>query len=208
MIAPQTFESVRSAFRWDRKLQRYRLASSGQFVRQTAVKRALLRVVDASKDVVGRLGASVAEGSISISEWQVRMAATVKSLQLAAHAAARGGFAALTANDFGRIGSTLRFQYSRLAAFALDIERGRISAPAIEARARLYAASANATFENGRRFGAEVGEMTEERRVLGASEHCEDCVLEALRGWQPLGELREIGDSRCMANCRCSFRFR
>lgn len=203
-----TLVQFRSAYRFDEASQRYRLIRTGHYVARQEIKRMLLSVVDGTKADLRRLAARMAEGSINIGQWQRETAATLKSLHLAAHAAARGGFGNLTPADYGRVGSTLRFVYGRLSGFALDVEQGRLSGPQIEARAALYGAHGNATFEAGRRYGAEVSGKTEERRVLGAAEHCEDCVLAALLKWQPLGTLPEIGSLQCLANCRCSMIFR
>lgn len=208
-LAPLSYEAVRTAFVWERTTQRYRLARTGRFVKRTAVKRALLKVVDGAKGELRELAARMAEGEVTIGEWQVRTARVVKSLHLAAHAAARGGFGQLTAADYGRVGAVLRFQYSRLAAFAVDAEQGRMTGPQIIARAGLYGASGNGTFEGGRRWGAEVAGKTQERRILHPAEHCAPCVEEALKGWQPIGTLLAIGEGTpCRSNCRCTFQFK
>lgn len=208
-LAPLTLEQFRTAYRFDVASQRYRLLRSGHYVARTSIKRILLDVVDGTKADLRRLASQMAEGAIEIGAWQRETARVLKSLHLAAHAAARGGFHALTAADYGRLGNTLKFVYGRLSAFALDVEQGRLTGPQIEARAALYGAHANGTFENGRRYGAGVAGYTEERRVLGAAEHCADCVQFALMKWQPIGTLPDIGtDAICRSNCRCSFVFR
>lgn len=169
----------------------------------------LLSVVDGTKADLRRLAARMAEGAIEISRWQRETAATLKSLHLASWAAARGGFHSLTASDYGRVGAVLAYQYRRLASFALDVEQGRMTGPQIEQRSTLYAASANGTFEGGRRYGAMLAQFTEERRVLGNSEHCPGCVEQAMLKWQPIGSLLPVGEGTpCRMQCRCSFIFR
>jgi hypothetical protein len=205
-LAP-TFQRVRGTFRWDAQSQRFRLASNGRFVTQAAVKRAVNRVITGAKSEIASLARQVANGSIEIGEFQIRMAAQLKSLHLASVAAARGGFPNLSAADYGRAGQVLRVQYGYLNAFAVDIETGRTSPGRIEQRANLYAAAAGGTYENTRRAAA-VDVFTEERRTLHAQESCPDCIAEALKGWAPVGTLREIGDSVCQANCKCEWRFR
>lgn len=75
-------------------------------------------------------------------------------------------------------------------------------------RSQMYAEAARGTYYNelGKLLGG-TG-ITQERRVLGVAEHCVDCVEYAGRGWQPLGSLPVLGDSRCLVNCRCTFEYR
>lgn len=42
--------------------------------------------------------------------------------------------------------------------------------------------------------------------VLGAAEHCGDCIEEAGEGWRPLGDLSRYpgdGQTACLSNCKC-----
>jgi len=202
-----TLERARTAFTWDAASQRYRLAASGRFVKREAVKRALLRVVDGTKGELRELARRMAEGTLPVGDWQAQAARKLKSLHLASHAAARGGFGQLTAADYGRVGSTLRFVYGRLERFAGAAARGELSGPQIEARAALYSSHAAATHENARRYGAQVAGYTLERNVLGVGESCRGCIEQTERGWVRIGELVPVGQRLCLANCRCSLRF-
>lgn len=205
MPAARTLQQVRDLFVWDRDTLRYRV--KGRFVSAERVRRALIRVADGARRQIVDLAARLTRGELSVGLWQSQMEQAVKDLHLAATAAAKGGFGSMTQRDYGLAGARIRFHYERLDVFARMIEEGRMTAGAIRARAGLYAAAGLGVYENGRREAAR-GVMTQERRVLGAAEHCGVCVEEASKGWQAIGTLRRIGDSPCRANCRCRFRFR
>jgi hypothetical protein len=162
----------------------------------------------AARADIRSLGRQMKAGELSLDQWQTAMMGSIKSLHLATYAAGRGGFAALTAADFGRVGAELRFQYGRLDRFARQIDAEVVSPETVEARSDLYASAGNVSFERSRREGAEVAGMTEERRVLGTGEHCRDCLAAAAEGWREIGSLPEIGDSACMVNCLCTFEYR
>jgi hypothetical protein len=69
----------------------------------------------------------------------------------------------------------------------------------------MYADAGTHTYHNASRY-AEEGDATFERRILGDNpNHCECCIDEAAKGWQPWGILKEIGECECITNCNCSF---
>ena len=73
----------------------------------------------------------------------------------------------------------------------------------------MYGQAPRGTFEEmRRRYERTSNGMTLERRILGAADHCDDCLEAAALGWQPIGTLPAIGDSRCMTNCHCEFDYR
>ncbi len=80
---------------------------------------------------------------------------------------------------------------------------------AMAVRAAMYPLAAFGTYQNAVRIRQEVMAVNdEEMRVLQSDNPCDDCIVEAARGWQPLGTLRRIGDSACIARCRCYFKYR
>lgn len=205
-MAVETLKTLRSRYIWDETSLRYR-SPRGRFVSARALKQSLNSYVRRSQKEIRRIASQVASGSLDVAEWQRLTANLVKSTHLASAALAKGGWAQMTKADFGRVGQGLRFHYERLARFAAEVESGRLAPGTIQMRAGMYAASAGGVYENTRRDAA-ADVFTEERRVLGAAEHCPDCIEEAAKGWAPVGTLRKITDSACRTNCRCRFLFR
>jgi bacterioferritin-associated ferredoxin len=206
MPLPRATAEVRTLYRWDAQRLQYRDAR-GKFVKSADVRKALSDVVNANKRQIRALARQLNNGTLSVQQWQASMETAVRDLHLGATAAGKGGFGQMTQRDYGLVGRRLQFHYEKLDGFARDVEAGRISAGRVVARAELYARAGVGVYENSRREAAR-GVMTEERRVLGAAEHCGVCVEEAAKGWQPIGTLKRLGDSPCLANCRCSYRFR
>jgi bacterioferritin-associated ferredoxin len=206
MPLPRTTAEVRTLYRWDKNSLRY-IDQRGRFVKSADVRKALSDVVNANKRQIRALARQLNNGTLSVQQWQASMETAVRDLHLGATAAGKGGFGQMTQRDYGLAGQRIQFHFAKLDGFARDVEAGRISAGRVVARAELYARAGVGVYENARREAAR-GVMTEERRVLGAAEHCGVCVEEAAKGWQPIGTLKRLGDSPCLANCRCSYRFR
>lgn len=207
----------RSVYTWDADALRYR-SPSGRFVSQKAIKQALTTYVRRVQKEIERLAGEVVAGRIPVDEWQRLTANLVKSAHLANAAAARGGWAQMDARAFGKIGSDLKFQYTKLRAFAKEVAAGKLTADAIVDRAGMYARSASGAYERSR-FDlhddlAATGVAVQMRNVLGKGEHCKagngrpGCLEEAARGWVPLGELSLPGERRCLARCLCRVEYK
>jgi hypothetical protein len=147
------------------------------------------------------------------------MAGEIKNLHTSAAMAGAGGMAAMTPQDYGRVGARLRFEYERLAQFARDLKDRQFTAGALMARVDMYVNAASASHEAARRDGAVRNGFDEERNLLGASErHCSakdrknatrpGCVEETARGWVAIGMLSPVGHRLCISNCACSLDFR
>lgn len=192
-------------YSFDPRAQRYRDETNGRFIAWREVRAQVDRVIDSGSDRLQALTERLVRGELSVADWMRGMGREIKSQNLLAAVAARGGWEQMTPSDFGRIGAKLRNEYGYLRRFAEQIARGEIPLDGrVVARSRLYAQAARIEYEQIRR---EAGIYTHERRVLHASESCEDCVEYAARGWRTIGTLPPVGDSRCGVNCRCTFEF-
>lgn len=151
-------------------------------------------------------------GSINAPEFFIRASAKVKRLTIASGTVGAGGKARLTPSTYGRLGARVKAQLAYLDGFARDVEAERIDpkSDAFTARVNLYAESAIGTYEAmARRRAMDDGEFSEERRVMDpASDHCQQCIDEAAKGWQEPGVLKDIGYCTCIVRCRCTFQRR
>ncbi|HMN12579.1 MAG TPA: hypothetical protein PKD55_09675 [Bellilinea sp.] len=170
-----------------------------------AVRDELEKVVTASKLEMRAVSQQLVNGEITLAQWQLAMERGVKTVQVASAVAARGGWAQMTQSDWGAVGAETKRQYEYLRRFAGEIASGKQPLNGrLVVRAELYGEAGIGAFEQMRRrvMGARF-----ERRVLGAAEHCPDCIRFAALGWQPAGFLPRIGESRCRVHCRCRFEF-
>lgn len=205
---PSVVNPLTPDYVWDDVALRYRDVASGRFVSAETVRTVVDHVVAGSAVEIERLALRVSTGAMPIAEWQSQMAQTLRLLHTGQAAAAAGGWANMTQADWGRVGAELRAQYRWLEGFAQDIETGRVSGGAILTRASMYADAARGTYEQTRRAIMRRNGAREERRVLGKADHCDCCIGEAGRGWQPIGTLIRIGGCTCIVNCKCSFEYR
>lgn len=196
-------------YSYDPRAHRYRDLSTGRFISWRDVRGALDNVLATSAQRMNQISRRLVEREITLADWVRAMQAEIKQSHLIAHVLAAGGWEQMTPARFGRAGREIRTQYEFLRRFAGQIQTGQIKLDGrFLKRAQLYALSARRTHNRQDRDSAQRAGYTEERRVLGQAEHCDDCIRYAERGWSPLGSLPEIGDSECKANCQCHFEYR
>lgn len=194
-------------FRWNPFALRY-VDDRGRFVSRADVRRAIDFAIRSQQRLMRRLAQDVRAGRITIQQWQRGMRAALKDIHIYSAAAARGGFAQLTARDYGGIGARLRTQYTYLDRFAGEIEAGLPLDGRFQQRVELYAESGRSTYHEFDRREHQRGGFTEEHSFLGIADHCDECVAEEERGWVPIGELVPIGSRQCLGRCHCRIEYR
>lgn len=136
------------------------------------------------------------------------MGRTIRTGALAATLALRGP-EELAAEDRAAFSRAVAGQEVYLKAFEAAVRDG--SQPpdgTLGARAAMYGHAAWSVAWDVARSDALAGGMTEEASILGAAEHCPECVREADRGFVPIGTLVAIGQRECRVGCRCRYEFR
>jgi hypothetical protein len=200
-----------SNFTYDPRSRRYREVSSGRYITAREVRAAVDAVIESYQSEVLALAARLQQGGLTLSEWQVQTAQSIKALHVATAAAANGGFNNMAPADWGYVGSLVKRQYQYLRGFAADIASGKqlVQSGGFTSRVKLYAQAARSSFEAVQRRAAKFGGALEERREIGAADHCGPCVELAGRGWVEIGTLPMIGEATpCLVNCHCSFEYR
>ena len=201
-------KSAPRGYGWNVGASRYYDNVTGRFVSRVIVTQELEKVISACQLDIITASQSLLDGTITLSEWQLIMERSIKSIHTSSAALAVGGWNQMTYNDWGSVGSLIKKQYQWLDNFAFDIYTEKQKLGLLITRAKLYAQSGRGTYEEMRRMLAEDQGFNQERRGLAPAEHCNDCVVEAEKGWQPIGTLRQIGDSQCRTNCLCRFFFK
>jgi len=156
-------------------------------------------------------------GVITFAAWALITKAQIRIVHIVGAALAVGGFNVLrdavngkpnapnvSASILQKIGDAISREFKFFERFAKQAQTGKNT----PARAGMYAEAGRGTFEDVRSDIAKAAGNTEERRLLGVADHCSDCVVEAAKGWQPIGSLRAIGDSLCKTHCHCKKEFR
>lgn len=176
--------------------------------RNTPDEVALIMVLNGLKEEARQIGGLLLGKKIELAEWRRRMQDLVDIVFILSVAAAAGTWAISTLN-LDMASEEWRKQRQFLAGFETDITTGKQKRNGnLLVRVGMYALAGWGILQSIGRMLASLGEKTEERRVLGAADHCSDCIRWAALGWQPIGTLPPIGASICRANCHCHFEYR
>lgn len=193
-------------YTWDRSVARYRNTTRGFFVSRKDILGLMERQISGSENRLTDLTTAFHEGRISPAIWQEQMRTELRRLHTTNAALGIGGFDRMGFREWGRTGRLLRYDYPRLTNLANDILTGKATLPQALNRVNGYVGNARVNFFEAERDALRAtGKQHEERRRLGASEHCPSCVDYAGRSWQPLGTLPVPGtQSECGTHCRCN----
>lgn len=177
---------------------------------QNVIDRGLERVVRQGSQRMREMTERLQDGSLSLADWQRRMADELRMLHTGAAALGRGGWRQMSQSDWGWTGSQLRAQYGYLRNFAQDIATGRQPMDGrVVARAAMYAGSARGTMRGMQLRMATLLGREQERNVLGAADrHCAQCVSCSAQGWVMIGTLPPPGSRTCLSNCHCRMEYR
>lgn len=163
-------------------------------------------------DSVGKLdnlAIAVADGRITIDEFDDALTAHVSYVNDVAYVLGRGGVNQMKLEDFLELSKIKASELQYVEKFMDDIASGNLSSAQIRQRARLYTNKSYGTMSDGARSALKEAGYTHERRLLNPAEHCEDCIRYDAMGWQPIGTLpRPTEKSECRAHCKCSMEFK
>jgi hypothetical protein len=145
----------------------------------------------------------------ALADWQINCRADLRAGHLAACAIAFGGFNVIRSDQLETGERAADFHSSFWDNFVAGVFVGSVLMDGnFVPRSGMYGAGVYSTFQNGTRARERAAGMTQERRRLGASDHCPTCLEQAAFGWVAIGTLRSIGDSECKTRCRCYFQFK
>lgn len=197
-------------YSWDARVARYRSATTGRYTSRNDVLGLLNAQVTTAETRLGNLVTALHEGRISSSTWQATMRDELRRLHSQNRALGVGGWDRMQfGRDWGAVGGRLGGpggDYARMTNLAQGITDGSVSLPQALERVRGYVGNARVQFWEAERMALfQTGRAYEQRRRLGASEHCPGCVEYAAMSWQPLGVLPSCGDgsTECNTHCRC-----
>jgi len=197
-------------YTWDAAARQYIHDLTGKYVTPWQQRQIGIRIVNKSAAAMRELSERYVGGDIVFEQWAVEMREAVKAAHSAMVQFAYGGKNAMGPVERGRLGATIRTQYSHLSNFALEVESGQVAlGDGLIARAELYGKSAWGSYSDSVGHREQAAGMNEERSFLEPeADHCQDCFDEATLGWVPVGDLIPIGARQCLANCQCSIEYR
>ncbi len=192
--------SLTPKYRWNATAGRY-IRRDGTFVPNANVKRAIERQVQQGRNNMRGLSEQLQASEIDLREWRTGMLREIKTVHVASTVAARGGWAQMQPEDWGRAGQSIREQYDYLNRFASEVQYGKQKLDGrFLQRSDLYGKAGRATYEAERQAQRQDQGMTEERNRLHPADHCTECVTASAAGWAPIGTLPPIGGRTCLHN--------
>lgn len=189
-------------FTYDINTARFR-TRDGRFISAAEAKRRIEKKVTALEKQFRQTAKLFNNGKITLAEFQMRMAARVKSSVVSTAAIGRGGRKQMNQSDWGKVGVHIREQNKYLNRLARGIENGTISANQLEYRASLYARQMRTAFSETQATANKDAGRTLCKRVIYAMESCSACLDWSKRGFVAISEQPAIGSLTCLANCRC-----
>jgi hypothetical protein len=190
-------------FRWNGGAARY-IAPTGRFVSRSAVRATLDVVLDVQADRVRALSEGLVAGTTTLATWRTAMVQAIKVAHLEGAAVARGGWHAMTQEDYEWTGERIHAQLTWLQQFHDNLASGFVPLDgSIASRAEMYVAAGRGTQREMERRMAQARGVQSEKNVLGPADHCAGCLDATAQGWVPIGTLPPIGDRTCLSNCHC-----
>ena len=154
---------------------------------------------------------SFQSGDITSAQFKAQLQNIVRRVALASAILGVDGAANLTSNVVESVKQQLGSQFEELDGFIEDLET-RPATLRDRSRASTYSTNWAIAQTAARQFNLDQSGVSatdlEERRILGAADHCEDCV-DLANDWQPFGTLPPPGQGTVCGNkCRCTMETR
>lgn len=181
---------------WAEGLRTFRPAGAADPLPRPAVRDAVLAVTAGSEALVTAWSQRLADGDLTLPEWQRGMEDRIKLGHGATGLVGGGGDDNLTEREATALDERIADQFGWLEGFAIELKSGDQPFGGLVARAVMYATAAVGTYERVLRTG-DAGVYPVERRALHGVHSCNGCVTEAAKGWQPFGILKDIGSCEC-----------
>lgn len=199
---------VLPGYTWNIDSSRYHNTQSGRFVSRDEINNLLRTEIQSAESRFRDLATAFHEKRISPTSFVEQMRTEQRRLTLQQISLGKGGFNQLSFSDYGRAGASLRDTYSKITGTAQDVVDGKISLSQLLNRVDGYAGEARGLYYKTTRGNVPVtpdGMISIERRTLGDSQHCEDCLRYYEMGWQVAGTVLPVPsvDCQCGSHCRC-----
>jgi hypothetical protein len=194
---------------WSARAKRFRDTDTGRWISTESVRDWMDTSILHGERTAESWAEAVAADWMTPSQFNLAMRQELKEAYIRQYVVGRGGREQMTSSDWGRVGGMLRDQYRHLDAFVDDM--GTLSEGQIASRARMYINSQREAFERSNSAVQLDAGKTQELWVLGAAEHCDDCVALAAMGWTEIGGHGTVpgaGDTACLTNCQCHLEYR
>ena len=188
---------------------RYRDTRTGRLVPQAVVRRELDAYLANSDDAMKALAETLRGRGVSLADAELILRREIKRVHLNAVAMERGGWANLSARDYGLAGQRIRYNYGKARDMFVQIAEGKQRLDGtLNQRFQLYSEAGRNTFYRSKHANFKADGPTHVSSKRHARDSCIECVSLD-------GRIFLIGDPAyklpgqriCLSRCRCSERY-
>jgi hypothetical protein len=209
-------DAIHPEFFWDVRVQRYRYRDTKRFAPKEAVMDLQVQYVAEQSTLMRGVASRLYSGEISLRQAQLEAAGHLKAIHLSYGFLGQEGTENMSAEDFLRIGRTLKRQYNGgidpatgkrfgLSELFKDIAAGRVSGKMAAHRLGLFAQGGKDTYWESADLRLRQKGAIQMRRFLHSQDECADCAAYAAQGRVGIGVLPlPTQRCECMNNCKCS----
>lgn len=222
-IAPIQF-AISEEFRFDPLTGRYKYRDSGRFAPREAVTNIVQRNIDRQQDELRSLAPRVANGEISLREFQTQAADLLKQLHVQSAFIGSNGIDRLSPETRQAIwldvARELRRQYRTgidpvtgdrfgLQELSRKLAAGELSEAQLSNSLRMFGESAKVSYWRAAARAEAGGDRPYAIRELSAvAEHCKECIALSELPPQPIEDVvPPTQQCACRTNCACSLVF-
>jgi hypothetical protein len=203
-------------FVYDPTTSRYRIRDGvgrGRFIsKQAFLSQVELHISNRQRELVG-LADRLISRVINLEQFQRTASNILNDLHVSNLILGRGGAEKIDRQDIERVGTEVKRQLYAgndngrsfgIQHLAREIKQGLVSPAQLRSRLEMYAESGKVSYwEAWKRTESEQGQIYGVR-VLGNTQHCQDCLAFAAEKPKPIEQVITPGTyCQCMSNCGC-----
>ena len=210
---PSLGERLQSAFSWVSTTASFLLR--GRKVPVRTIDGLNAGWMSSQSDLMVELGGQLANGSMTLKDFQCRAGRIVADINAASFALGAGGWKNVNRQARQRLEQVIQAQlyaghdtrtgqHYGLRLLAQDVQKGQVSEAQLKNRLRMFAQSGKRAYFEGQRFANISSSTPYGYRVLGDVEHCTQCPEYAALPPQRADQLiMPTEQCDCMNQCKC-----
>jgi hypothetical protein len=194
---------IPETYRWDEGKQIWKYKNDKQ-VNQIKIDKLYQKIYDKLQDKNNLLTEKLIKKEITINKWKSEFYKNIKFAEINTFLLKTGGAENISNKDIKVLNNNLKKKFSYFNKFVQDIKNG-VSEKELKYRAGRYNKSIGSALSSGNLLNKKKTGFNYAYRILGASEHCRDCIFYFSLGVVPIDEFTPIRTNCiCQEKCKCS----
>ncbi len=192
-----------SSYIWDKKEQVYKY-KSGELVPKTRIDKLFQSNLELLKKRNSKLLNDLYSKELSFDNWRKETFINIKYAEINTFLLKTGGPENISKKDIKILNGNLKKKFEYFSKFTQDIKNG-ISKVELEYRLKRYNESVYSALSTGDLLNKIKTGNKFAYRILGAAEHCNDCINYASLGVVPIEQFIPVKTNCvCQERCKCT----